>query len=304
MTRQLRDKVVVVTGASSGIGRAAAHAFARRRARVVLAARRKTALKDVADECRRDGGHGLPIPTDVADPAAVDTLARRAVETFGRLDVWVNNAGVALFGRTEEVPLEDIRQVLDTNLMGCINGARAALPWFREQGEGVLINVGSMLSRAPAPNSSAYTVSKAGIQSLSGCLRTELHDVPGIRVCTIMPAPVDTQIWQHAANHTGYRILAPRPTLSPERVARVIVRCAQRPRREVTVGNVGRASILASMLLPGLTERAIAWQMPQQLFAREDAPPSPGNLRAPLPEDAAVTGGWRGGHRSRAQWGR
>lgn len=87
MTRQLRDKVVVITGASSGIGRAAAHAFARRRARVVLAARRKTALKDVADECRRDGGHGLPIPTDVADPAAVDTLARRAVETFGRLDV-------------------------------------------------------------------------------------------------------------------------------------------------------------------------------------------------------------------------
>ncbi len=140
MPRKVGDAVVVITGASSGIGRATALAFARRGATVVVAARREQALRGVATECEQLGGRALAVPTDVTDEAAVRSLARRAVESFGRVDVWVNNAAVGLFGRFEDTPLEAYRRVIETNLFGYIYGARAALPIFREQGSGVLIN--------------------------------------------------------------------------------------------------------------------------------------------------------------------
>ena len=134
MVRDLQGTSVVITGASSGIGRATALAFAGKGANVVLAARREGPLLDIANECEGAGGRGLAVPTDVSDPAAVQALAMRAVESFGRLDVWVNNAAVGMWSRFEDVPLKDFRRLIDINLWGYVYGARAALPCFREAG--------------------------------------------------------------------------------------------------------------------------------------------------------------------------
>ncbi len=142
-----RNQIVVITGASSGIGRATAHAFGRRGAALVLAARRGELLEQAAEECRRFGTDVHVVPLDVTDEQSVRNLARVAVERFGRIDVWVNNASVAAWGRVDDIPMEDFRRVIDVNLFGYVHGARAVLPVFREQGSGVLVNVGSMVSR-------------------------------------------------------------------------------------------------------------------------------------------------------------
>ena len=147
----LSDTVVVITGASSGIGRATALAFAAKGATVVLAARRLAALEEVARECEGRGGEALVVPTDVAESNSVQQLATRAVEDFGRIDVWVNCAAVTAFAPFQEIPLEDFKRVLDVNIMGYVHGARAALPQLRDQGKGTLINVSSIVSSVPQP---------------------------------------------------------------------------------------------------------------------------------------------------------
>src|SRR5215204_1850351 len=154
--RPLADSVVVVTGASSGIGRGTALAFARAGAAVVLAARREEPLREAAEECRRLGARALAVATDVRVESAVERLAEQAAASFGGVDVWVNNAGVTLLGRFEDAPADLWREVVQTNFFGCVNGARAALPVLRRRGGGTLINVGSVNSRVGAPYASAY----------------------------------------------------------------------------------------------------------------------------------------------------
>jgi short-subunit dehydrogenase len=172
---RVKDAVVVITGASSGIGRATAITFARQGAVLVLAARREDALNEVVSECEAEGTRAMAISVDVADAKAVDELARRAVERFGRIDVWVNNAAVTIFSPFLDMPLEDLRRLLDVNIMGYVHGARAALKQMREQGSGVLVNVSSVVGIVAQPYTSAYSLSKAAIRSLSTSLRDELR---------------------------------------------------------------------------------------------------------------------------------
>ncbi|MFJ8666416.1 SDR family oxidoreductase [Streptomyces sp. NPDC093600] len=299
---RVRDSVVVITGASSGIGRATALAFARKGCSVVLAARREEALEEVGRECERHrGAEALVVPTDVTDPGAVDDLARRAVQRFGRVDVWVNCAAVTVFGPFEETPLEDFRKVLDVNVMGYVHGARAALRVMRRQAGGTLINVSSIVGLVSQPYTHAYGMSKYAVRALGASLRQELRleKDKGIHVCTVLPATIDTPLFEHAANYTGRKPLAMPPVYSPERVARTIVELARVPRREVVVGPMGRSMVLESRIMPGMAERMMAHQVDKKHLSRkEPAPAGHGNLHVPAPGTGAAHGGWGGRRRT------
>src|SRR5918994_2114334 len=210
MSKQIADSVIVITGASTGIGRASALAFARAGATVVVTSRREEVLCTLAETCRNLGGRATAIAADVTDERAVQDLARRVVESFGRIDVWINNAAVTLFARFEQTPPAVYRRVIETNLFGCIHGARAVLPYFREQGNGILINISSGVGKMGSPFISAYVASKFAIIGLSESLRMELRDAPDIHVCTVLPAAIDTPLFQHGANFTG-RAARPMP---------------------------------------------------------------------------------------------
>jgi short-subunit dehydrogenase len=295
MPMEISDSVVVITGASSGIGRATALAFAREGASLVLAARREQALLEAAAECESLGGRALAVPTDVTDEEAVRELARRAIEHFGRIDVWVNNAAVGLFGRFEETPSDAYRRAIETDLFGTIYGARAVLPYFREQGSGALINNSSVVAKASQPYTSAYVISKFAIRALGESLRQELalDGAKDIDVCTVMPASIDTPFFQHAANYTGRAAKALNPVYDAEKVARTMVRCARRPKREVVVGSAGRMLALQHTLSLGLYERMAARLIDRDHFQDRPAAPSAGSLFEPMQEGTGVSGGWK-----------
>jgi short-subunit dehydrogenase len=181
--------------------------------------------------------------------------------------------------------------------MGYVHGARAALPYLREQGRGVLVNVSSVVSVVTQPYAHAYVMSKFAVRGLSGSLRQELQldGARGVKVCTVMPATIDTPLFAQAANYTGRKVLAMPPVYSPERVARTIVSVVRRPRREVVVGPAGRGMLLQSRLAPGLMERAMARQVDRGHLSRtESAAVTAGNLYTPMPGSGSAHGGWHG----------
>ncbi len=290
-------RVVAITGASSGIGRATAHAFAERGAELVLAARSEPSLQEVARECVQLGGRALVVVTDVSDQAQVQALARAAVDAYGRIDAWVGAASVFSYGTFEQTPPEVFRQVMETNLFGQVHGARAVLPCFRARRQGVLVLVGSLYSKITSPYLSPYITSKHALLGLAEVLRQELRDADGISVCAVLPATIDTPIYQHAANYTGRRAHPLPPVSDARRVARAIVRAVERPRPVTVVGQAQRLAVLAHTLVPRLYERAVGPVMDLLALRDGPVPAGAGTVFQAQPHTNQVHGGWRSSRR-------
>ncbi len=283
--------VVVITGASSGIGRATALRFARKKAHLVLAARHDEAIEDAAEACRALGARAIAVPTDVSDEQAVEELAHRAVAEYGRIDVWINNAGVYMMGMFDEIPSEAHRRLMEINVFGVIHGAKAALPIFRRQDRGVLINVSSVAGKAGYRLGATYCASKAAVKTLSEALQQEVLGT-GVRVVPVFLGSTDTPLFTQAANFTGRKLRPMAPVYTADRIACAIVGAAYRPRREVNVGSMPLMTSLMRALFPGGFARSMAGMVETKHF--EDAPAlrTAGNLFSPSPEKR-VEGGWK-----------
>jgi short-subunit dehydrogenase len=290
--RPMRDLVVVITGASSGIGRATALEFAKEGTSLVLAARSRENLERTAEKCRKAGANVLAVPTDVSQENEVQDLAKQAVERFGHIDVWINNAGVGLFARFERAPEEEYRQVIETNLFGAIYGARAALTQFRRNNSGILINVSSQLAFGGNAYSSAYAVSKYGMRALGDTLRQELLDT-GIRVCTVYPASTDTPFFQHAANYTGREVKPLGSVSDVSDVSRAIVRLVRSPKPDTLIGRIGYVVEPLHWLAPRAHARLLRKKTERDHFQNKAAKPRQGNLFEPSTL-ASERGGWKG----------
>jgi NAD(P)-dependent dehydrogenase (short-subunit alcohol dehydrogenase family) len=296
LTRPLPESVVVITGASSGIGAATALALAQRGARLVLAARGEHPLREVAENCVRLGAEALPVPTDVADPDQVERLAVTAEERFGRIDAWVNGAAVAMYGRLLDAPLPELRRAVDVDLFGYLYGARAAVPRMRAAGGGVLVMISSVLGETAVPYLGAYNISKHALIGLADTLRQDLRadGVSEISVCSVLPGSVDTPLFQQAANRVG-RLARPLPPVnSPAQVAERIVRLIESPRRQVYVGRGAAVLSWQRRLAPGVTERLLGRYARWGQFVRGRLTrPTTGNLFGSRLRRFRVGGGWR-----------
>lgn len=253
--KDLCDQVVVITGASSGIGLCTAKMAADRGARVVLAARDEEGLDAAVDEIRAQGGEAVAVVADVSSVEDARRIAEGAIATFGGIDTWVNNAGLSLYGRVTETPEEEGKRLFDVNFWGVVNGCNAAIPHLREHG-GALINIGSMVSDQAMPLQGMYVATKHAVKGYTDTLRLELEeDGAPISVSLIKPAAIDTPFFEHAKSHMD---AAPKPTppvYAPEVVARTILSAAERPVREVYAGGAARMLTGMGVLAPRLTDR-------------------------------------------------
>lgn len=269
--KNLADQAIVITGASSGIGLATARLAAARGARVVLAARSADGLRAAADRIRDLGGEVATVVADVASEPDVRRIAEIAAHRFGGFDTWINNAGVSVYGALDNVPLEDQRQVFETNYWGVVHGSLVALAHLKHRG-GAIINVGSILSERAFPLQGAYSASKHAIKGFTDALRAEvMHDGLPVSITLVKPAGIDTPYEEHAANHLPMRPRNPPPIYAPDVVAKAILHTAEHPLREVTVGGSGRFLETIDHWLPGLTDMVMARLMPSRQQSEEPA---------------------------------
>jgi len=250
---------VLVTGASSGIGRTTALTMARAGASVALVARRADRLEAVVKEIESTGGVAASFPGDVTVPGAMERAVCGCVGRFGRLDVLVNNAGEGFFGTTEQTAEEDLERMLAVNLKGTFHGIKAALPVMRRQGSGHIINVASTAGRRGSPYVGAYCASKFAVVGLTESLRVELLG-SGIRVSLVCPGATRTEFFDVACRRTRHHRGLVGPVESAERVAERIVGLARRPRAEVIAQPVRRKLLLTlNLVAPGLVDRLLTW---------------------------------------------
>jgi NAD(P)-dependent dehydrogenase (short-subunit alcohol dehydrogenase family) len=287
------DQVIVITGASSGIGLATALLAARLGARLVLTSRDGADLAQIAEQIRGSGGEAIHVPGDVADFETMKRVATAAVGEFGAIDTWVNNAGVSIYGRIEDVGLMDARRLFETNYWGVVHGSLAAVPHLKARG-GALINVGSVLSDTGYPLQGHYTASKHAVKGFTDSLRLELeHEGAAVSVTLIQPAAIDTPYPQHAKSYLGVEPTHMAPVYAPEVVARTILASAERPQRNVLVGGGAKVFTTIERLVPRVGDRfkeATAFEGQRTDRAIRE----PDTLYTPRPGDASVRGRYAG----------
>jgi NAD(P)-dependent dehydrogenase (short-subunit alcohol dehydrogenase family) len=290
----LLDKVVVITGASSGIGKLAVEEFIAQGAKVVLAARSEEEMNAHLNELDLDDNVAIAVKTDVSDWAQVKDLAKRACDHFGRIDVWVNNASISLYGPVELVTPDEIRRVVDVNLMGQIHGMKAALDVFKSQHYGNIINITSALGKSSTPLQAAYVATKHGIVGFSSALREELMERPykDIDVSVIMPSSMDTPLFVHARSKMGRAPKPIPPVYDPALTVDAILDCAVNPKPEVVVGGGGKLLVWMYRVAPRLTD----WYMARtgvksQLTDIPEPVEGHDNMFEPMPGTSHIRGG-------------
>ena len=275
--KPLDRQVIVITGASSGIGRTTARIAAERGATVVLVARDGDTLRQIVGEIEAAGGTAAYTTADVGDQGQVDAAALFAVERFGRVDTWVNDAGTSVFGHLLDIPNDEHRQMMRTNYFGVVHGCRAAVPLLRDAG-GALITVGSIASDLPTPVMGAYSATKQALKAYVEVLRMELGNAGlPISVTLVKPSGIDTPIGQHTRNHLPGEAQIPPVIYAPELVADAILAAATKPRREITVGGFGRLTVLLGLHFPWAYE-LLAPKATDTLLTDPDREQPPTNL--------------------------
>jgi short-subunit dehydrogenase len=257
--KPIQDQVVVLLGASSGIGRESALRFAKRGAKVVVAARSEKGLDSLAQEIRNGGGEVTTVVCDVTDFAQVQRVAQVAVDTYGRIDTWVNIAAVAAHATFEDTSLEDMRQIFDVNVMGQVHGAKAALPHLRRTGRGALITVSSVESFVSIPLHSHYAATKHAVEGLFDGIRRELMaDGAQISVTSVKPATINTPFFTNTMNKLETKPKGPPPVYQPVVVADCILYAAENPVRDLYAGGAAKMMVTTQALLPGLMDKILS----------------------------------------------
>ncbi|HEY6186121.1 MAG TPA: SDR family oxidoreductase [Pyrinomonadaceae bacterium] len=271
--KKLNEQTIVITGASSGIGLVTARMAAKRGARLVLAARSEEALRELTGEIIGAGGDAIHVVADVGREEDVRRIADTAIRHFGGFNTWVNNAGVSIYGKLLEIPLEDQRRLFDTNFWGVVHGSLAAARHLRGRG-GAIINVGSTLSDRAIPIQGTYSASKHAVKGFTDALRMELEadDAP-VSVTLIKPGAIDTPYPHHAKNYMETEPTVPPPVYAPEVVAEAILYCAEHPERDVFAGGGGKAISMSEKYAPRLTDKVMEWTMTR--MQKSDEPPRP-----------------------------
>lgn len=261
MIRKVKSTTVVITGATSGIGRATALEFARAGAKVVIAGRRVERLRELAAEIEAKGGEVLAVQTDVAEEVQVEALITQTLERFGRIDTLVNNAGVAMAAKFDEQSMADFRRVMEVNFWGAVYACKAAVPHMKQQKNGVIINVSSAFGKRGMPFETAYCASKFALAGFSEALRAEVMS-DGIDVSTIFPGAVETEIFEQAANQAGLELPAFIPKFPARELAKIIVRDARYPQPEIVLAADAIGIDLMNKFAPGLFDLALGWAVP------------------------------------------
>jgi len=277
--KKLSDQVMVITGASSGIGLVTARMAAKRGTRLILNARNQEALRRVCDEINQSGGEAYPVAGDVGRLDDVQNIANEAIRRFGGFDTWLNNAGVSIYGPVLDQSLEDQRRLFETNYWGVVHGSRVACAHLRRRG-GALINMGSVLSDIAIPIQGTYCATKHAVKGYTDALRLELEaEGSPMWVTLIKPSAIDTPYTLHAKNMMPTEPMNPAPVYAPETVAEAILHCAEHPERDVYVGGAGMMLAEAGHHLPRLTDKVIEKMMVDQ---QQSAQPKPPNRRDSL----------------------
>ena len=292
MARALSGQVVVVTGASSGVGRAIARAFGRARSRVGLIARTREALENAAREIHEGGGEALVLPLDVSDARAVQQAADEVAARWGRIDTWVNDAMVSVFSPVSQTTPEEYRRVTEVNYLGTVHGTLAALRHMRATGEGTIIQIGSALVYRSIPLQSAYCASKAAIRGFTDSLRCELvHEKSRIRVTMLQLPAVNTPQFEVMRTRLPRHPKPVPPIYQPEAIAHAVLRVAAKPVREMWLAPSAIAAIVGQRLAPGLLDRYLGRRgYEAQQTGEPVAAGRPDNLFAPLPGDRGAHG--------------